>query len=71
MYIKKMKSSRYYQNLAQAVGSGSEVVLFLSGFFLGKEMFIAALLLIILRIISKIIMSELMYKRMKAIIKEK
>jgi len=65
-----MKSSRYYQTTAQIVGSGSEIILFLSGFFLGKSMFIIALSLIVLRLISKVVMSELMYKRMKAIILE-
>ena len=65
-----MKSSRYYQTVAQIVGSGSDIVLFCSGFFLGKEMFAIALSLMLLRLISKVVMSELMYKRMKAIIKE-
>ena len=66
-----MKPSRYYQNLAQLIGSISEVVLFLSGFFLGKEMFIAAVILMVLRIGSKIVISEFMYKRMQAVIAER
>ena len=56
--------------MAQIVGSVSEVVLFFSGFFLGKSMFITAAILVLFRIVSKISMSELMYNRMKAIFKE-
>jgi len=56
--------------MAQIVGSVSEVVLFFSGFFLGRSMFIIAAILVLFRIVSKISMSELMYNRMKAIFKE-
>jgi len=65
-----MKPSRYYQNWIQSIGAGSEVVLFFSGFFLGKEMFVLAALLMIFKIFSKFLMSECMYKRMQAIFKE-
>ena len=65
-----MKSSRHYQNWAQLVGTASEFVLFFSGFFLGKEMFIIAAMLMGFRVASKFIMSELMYKRMQAILFE-
>ena len=65
-----MKSSRYYQNLVQIVGASSEIVLFLSGFFLGKAMFVTALILLLLRLVGKITISELMYKRMQAILFE-
>lgn len=65
-----MKRSRYYQNLIQIVGSGAEIILFLGGFFMGKSMFIVAFSLLALRLISKIAISEFMYKRMAAQIKE-
>ena len=65
-----MKKSRFYQNWVQIIGSVSEFVLFFSGFFLGKEMFVAALILIILRVVSKFTISELMYKRMQAVVRE-
>ncbi len=65
-----MKTSRFYQNWAQIIGSGSEIILFFSGFFLGKEMFIVAAILMLFRVLSKLTMSELMYKRIQAVIKE-
>jgi hypothetical protein len=65
-----MKSSRYYQTAVQIIGSFSEVILFLAGFFLGKEMFIVAALLVGFRIINKITISEFMYRRFHAQIKE-
>ena len=65
-----MKSSRYYQTMTQIVGSASEMVLFLSGFFLGKELIILAISLFVARMISKVVISELMYKRMQSIIRE-
>lgn len=65
-----MRSSRYYQTAAQIVGSTSEIVLFLSGFYLGKAMFIIAAVLLALRIANKIAVSELLYKRLKATVKE-
>ena len=65
-----MRSSRYYQNLVQTIGSSAEIVLFLGGFFMGKSMFIAAFGFLALRLISKLAISEFMYKRMAAQIKE-
>lgn len=65
-----MKSSRFYQNCVQIVGSISEVILFLGGFFLGKEMFIVAFIFLILRMGHKIMISELMYRRSQAVINE-
>lgn len=65
-----LKSSRSYQTLVQMIGSVGEIILFLSGFFLGKEMFITAFIFIIIRIIHKLIISELMYRRMKSVIRE-
>ncbi len=65
-----MKSSRFYQNCVQTVGSVSEVILFLSGFYLGKEMFITAFIFLMLRIANKIVISELMYRRSLVVVKE-
>lgn len=65
-----MKKSRYYQNLIQIVGSGAEIILFLGGFFMGKSMFIVAFGLLGLRLLSKVLISEFMYKRFSAQIKE-
>ena len=47
-----------------------EVVLFLCGFFLGKGMFYTALVFLIVRIIHKLVVSELMYYRMRAVVSE-
>ena len=65
-----MKSSRFYQNCIQTVGSVSEEILFLGGFFLGKEMFITAFIFLILRMAHKILISELMYRRSLVVVKE-
>jgi len=65
-----MKSSRFYQNAVQMIGSVGEVILFLCGFFLGKEMFITAIIFLIIRILHKITISELMYRRMKSVLRE-
>ena len=56
--------------MVQTIGSSAEIILFLGGFFMGKSMFIIAFGLLALRIISKIAISEFMYKRMEAQIKE-
>jgi hypothetical protein len=65
-----MKSSRFYQNIIQILGSISEVILFLGGFFLGKEMIITAVVFLGLRMSHKIIMSELMYRRSIVVVRE-
>jgi hypothetical protein len=56
--------------MTQIVGSASEIILFLSGFFLGKELIVIAVSLFAARMLTKILISELMYKRMKAVIRE-
>lgn len=65
-----LKKSRYYQNLVQITGSLGEIILFFSGFFLGKSMFITACILVLIRMLFKIIVSEFMFKRQKHIIRE-
>jgi len=57
--------------MVQIVGSASEIILFFSGFFLGKKMFVIAAILMIVKMVSKISISELMYKRMRAVVREK
>lgn len=56
--------------MVQIVGSVSEIILFFSGFFLGKQMFVIAAALMVVKIISKLSISELMYRRMKAVVRE-
>lgn len=65
-----MKNSRKLQTAVQAVGSTGEIILFLAGFLLGKEAFIGATILILARIVIKVAMSELMYRRHQAVILE-
>jgi len=65
-----MKTSRNIQTAIQIVGSVGDIVLFLAGFLLGKEAFAIATVLILLRILIKFTMSELMYRRHQALIKE-
>lgn len=65
-----MNRSRKIQTAVQCVGSAGEVVLFLAGYFLGTKAFVAAIVLILLRIAIKLTVSELMYRRQGAVIKE-
>jgi len=67
---RELKRSRYYQNLVQVTGSLGEIILFFSGFFLGKSMFVTACVLVLMRILFKIVVSEFMYRRQKSIIRE-
>ena len=65
-----MKKSRKIQTAIQIIGSVGEIVLFLAGFFLGSKAFITAAALIVTRMIIKVVMSELMYRRQQLIIDE-
>jgi hypothetical protein len=65
-----MRSSKFYQRALQSVGASAEIILFLGGFFLGQKMFVTAITFIAVRIVSKIIMSELMYRRSIMVIRE-
>lgn len=65
-----LRPSRFYQTSIQIVGSFSEVILFFCGFFLGKEMFKIAFFLLVLRLTHKVVISELMYRRSKAVVRE-
>jgi hypothetical protein len=65
-----MRSSRFYQTKIQIIGTTSEAILFFSGYFLGKEMFLVAAGLLFLRLINKLLISELMYRRSKAVVRE-
>jgi len=56
--------------MVQIIGSSAEIILFLGGFFMGKEMFVIAFSLLALRLISKVAISEFMYKRMSSQIEE-
>jgi len=65
-----MKSSRFYQTTLQIVGSVGEIILFLSGFFLGKNMITTAFIFLIVRICHKVVISELMYRRSITVVRE-
>jgi len=65
-----MKPSKYYQKLLQVTSRGSDIILFFVGYFLGREQFIAAALLLLLRLASGYVISELVYKRLQASIRE-
>jgi predicted permease len=65
-----VKSSKYYQKWLQFIARFSDIVLFLSGFFLGKEIMSIAILMLIFKIIMGYTSSELVYKRLKASIEE-
>jgi len=65
-----MRKSKYYQNALQFVGLGGEVLLFLSGVFLGKGQIATAVVFLILRMANKYTVSELMYRRHQALLLE-
>lgn len=65
-----MKPSRYYQNWLQLVSRGSTIFLFFSGYFLGKEILIVAFVLLFFQLGIGFTTSELMYKRLQAVVKE-
>jgi hypothetical protein len=65
-----MKPSRHYQKWLQFVSRFSDIVLFLSGYFLGKELLLVALLMLAFKLIIGFVSSELVYKRLKASIEE-
>lgn len=65
-----MKRSKYYQRWLQLVSRSSTMFLFFSGYFLGKEIFIVAFVLLFIQLGIGFIISELMYRRLKAVVKE-
>jgi len=66
-----MRSSKYYQKWLQLVSRGSDVLLFMMGYFIGKEMFCTALLFLIVKLIIGFAISQLMYRRMQAVVGER
>ena len=66
-----MKSSKYYQKILQITGRGGDILLFLCGLFLGKSQICAALIFLALRLVLGYISSELVYRRLKAVMEEK
>lgn len=65
-----MKSSRYYQSVLQVIGMGGEVLLFLSGVFVGKGETLIAICFLILKMANKYLVSDLMYRRHQALLRE-
>ena len=66
-----MKSSKYYQRILQVTGRGGDILLFLCGLFLGKSEIFTALIFLVLRLVLGYISSELVYRRLKAVMNEK
>lgn len=65
-----LRTSRFYQKWLQIVSRGSDLLLFLMGYFLGKEVFWAALVFLVAKLAVGFTVSELMYKRMQAVVRE-
>lgn len=65
-----LKPSKFYQHWLQLVSRGSDIFLFLMGYFLGKEVFWAALLFLGAKLVIGFTVSALMYKRMKSVVRE-
>lgn len=66
----KLRASKFYQRWLQIVSRGSDILLFLMGYSLGKEVFWAALLFLAAKLAVGFTVSELMYKRMQAVVRE-
>lgn len=66
-----MKPSRHYQHWLQFVSRLSDVILFLGGFYLGRGNLLPAIILLILKLVSGYIISDLVYKRLQAVVEEK
>jgi hypothetical protein len=65
-----MKPSRCYQNQLQLVARGSTIFLFLSGFFLSKDNFCAASVLLVVNLYTGYLISKLRFRRSEAVIEE-
>ncbi|MBC8146655.1 MAG: hypothetical protein H8E98_01580 [Bacteroidetes bacterium] len=65
-----MKSSQYYQKWLQIIGRSNDVTLFFVGWTLGSGEVLVATGLLILRLIVGYLSSDLVYKKLKATIKE-
>lgn len=65
-----LRPSKFYQRWLQLVSRGSDILLFFMGYFLGKEVFWAALIFLVAKIAIGFTVSELMYKRMRAVVRE-
>lgn len=65
-----MRASRYYQTWLQIVSRSSTIFMFLSGFYLGKGDIVTAVIMLILKLVTGYSISELMYKRMQAVVRE-
>jgi len=63
-------NSRQIQNLIHIVGAVNSLVLFLSGFYAGKNEWIKFLVFVICYLVLTRVQSELMYRRQKAVIRE-
>lgn len=64
------KTSRFYQNWLQIISRSSTTCLFFSAYFLSKERFAVAIGLLVFQLITGYIISELMYLRSRAVIRE-
>lgn len=65
-----MKSSRFYQNYLQAISGISELGTYIGMYMLGAQNYKTATSLFIFRLISKFTISELMLRRLRAVVKE-
>lgn len=65
-----MRPSKFYQRWLQVTSRGSTACLFFSAYLLGREEFVIALVLLAFQLISGYVISELMYGRLQAVVKE-
>jgi len=65
-----VRSSKFYQRTLQIVARGSDILLFLTGVYLGKGEMTTAFVLLGFRMANGYFCSHLVYKRLQAVIKE-
>lgn len=63
-------NSRIVQNIIHIVGAANSLLLFLSGYFIGKNDLLKFLIFVICYLILTRVNSELMYIRQKLVIRE-
>ena len=65
-----MNSSRKIQTAIQVVGATGDVVLFLAGYFMGTGQIVPAVGAMAYKVCTKLVISELMYRRQQLVIRE-
>ncbi len=68
---KKLRPSKYYQRWLQFCGRGKDAFVFFIGLLLGQGFWFLSVILLTIQIVNGIAMSEFVYLREQAVIREK